>query len=36
VYATFLAPDKTAIATLHFDSSSDANAWVKAHLGVDL
>jgi len=21
---------------VHFDSSSDANAWVKAHLGVDL
>ena len=36
VYATFLAPDKTAIATLHFDSSKDANAWVKAHLGVEL
>ena len=36
VYATFLAPDKTAIATLHFDSSGDANAWVKTHLGVDL
>ena len=36
VYATFLAPDKTAIATLHFDSSEDANAWVKTHLGVEL
>jgi len=36
VYATFLAPDKTAIATLHFDGSDDANAWVKAHLGVAL
>ncbi len=36
VYATFLAPDKTAIATLHFDSSADANAWVNTHLGVAL
>jgi len=36
VYATFLAADKTAIATLHFDGSGDANAWVQAHLGVAL
>jgi len=36
VYATFLAADKTAIATLHFDSGEDANAWVQAHLGVRL
>jgi len=36
VYATFLAPDKTAIATLHFDSSDDANAWVEANLGLKL
>ncbi|OON60560.1 hypothetical protein B0920_16405 [Massilia sp. KIM] len=36
VYATFLAPDKTSIATLHFDSAQDANAWVKTHLGVEL
>lgn len=35
VYATFLAPDKTAIATLHFDSSDDARAWVRSHLGVE-
>ena len=36
VYATFLASDKTAIASLHFDSGDDANAWVQAHLGVQL
>ncbi|MBQ5939888.1 MULTISPECIES: hypothetical protein [unclassified Massilia] len=36
VYATFMAPDKTAIATLHFDSAEDANTWVAAHLGVQL
>lgn len=36
VYATFLASDKTAIASLHFDSGDDANAWVQAHLGVAL
>jgi hypothetical protein len=36
VYVTFLAPDKTAIATLHFDSPEDANAWVASHLGVQL
>lgn len=36
VYATFLAPDKTAIATLHFDSSEDANAWVEGNLGLKL
>ena len=36
VYATFLAPDKTAIATLHFDSSADATAWVEANLGLKL
>jgi len=36
VYATFLAADKTAIATLHFDSIADANAWVEGHLGVQL
>lgn len=35
-YATFLAPDKTTIATLHFDSLDDASAWVRQHLGVDL
>lgn len=35
-YATFLAPDKTAIATLHFDSLDDASAWVGKHLGVEL
>ena len=35
-YVSFLAPDKTAIATLHFDSSEDASAWVQAHLGVQL
>jgi hypothetical protein len=35
-YATFLAPDKTTIATLHFDSLGDANAWISKHLGVDL
>ena len=34
VYATFLAPDKTAIATLHFDSSGDANARVETNLGL--
>jgi hypothetical protein len=36
VYITFLAPDKATIATLHFDSSQDANAWVQKHLGVEL
>jgi hypothetical protein len=36
VYTTFLAPDKTAIATLHFDTIEDANAWVGKHLGVEL
>lgn len=35
-YATFLAPDKTTIATLHFDSMEDAGSWVSKHLGVDL
>ncbi|RZA32108.1 MAG: hypothetical protein EOP92_27720 [Lysobacteraceae bacterium] len=35
-YATFLAADKTTIATLHFDALADANAWVQKHLGVDL
>ena len=36
VYTTFLAPDKTTIATLHFDTVEDANAWVGKHLGVEL
>jgi hypothetical protein len=35
-YATFLAPDKTTIATLHFDSLDEAGNWVSKHLGVDL
>ena len=35
-YATFLAPDKTTIATLHFDSLADASSWVHKHLGVEL
>lgn len=35
-YATFLAPDKTTIATLHFDSLADASSWVNKHLGVEL
>ncbi|QOY94030.1 hypothetical protein IM543_21410 [Massilia sp. UMI-21] len=35
-YATFLAPDKTTIATLHFDSLDDAGAWVNKHLDVEL
>ena len=35
-YATFLAPDKTTIATLHFDSLEDAGSWVNKHLGVEL
>ncbi|KFI05927.1 hypothetical protein [Massilia sp. BSC265] len=35
-YVTFLAPDKTTIATLHFDAVADANAWVHKHLGVEL
>ncbi len=35
-YATFLAPDKTTIATLHFDSLGDASNWVHKHLGVEL
>ncbi|MCA1247242.1 hypothetical protein LE190_18625 [Massilia oculi] len=35
-YATFLAPDKTTIATLHFDSLEDAHAWVGKHLGAEL
>ncbi|MFC0254280.1 hypothetical protein [Massilia consociata] len=36
VYVAFLAPDKTTIATLPFDSAEDANAWVHTHLGVEL
>ena len=35
-YATFLAADKTTIATLHFDSMDDAGNWVSKHLGVEL
>ena len=35
-YVSFLAPDKTTIATLHFDKLDDANAWVHKHLGVEL
>lgn len=35
-YVSFLATDKTTIATLHFDTLGDANAWVNKHLGVEL
>jgi hypothetical protein len=35
-YVSFLAADKTTIATLHFDALGDANAWVQKHLGVEL
>ena len=35
-YVSFLATDKTTIATLHFDALADANAWVQKHLGVEL
>ena len=35
-YATFLAADKTTIATLHFDSLEDAGSWVSKHLDVEL
>ncbi|WP_027865551.1 hypothetical protein [Massilia alkalitolerans] len=35
-YVSFLAPDKTTIATLHFDALADANTWVHKHLGVEL
>ncbi|MGH8852700.1 MAG: hypothetical protein ACREWI_00310 [Telluria sp.] len=35
-YTTFLAADKTTIATLHFDTFEDARAWVHKHLGVEL
>jgi hypothetical protein len=36
VYTSFLAADKTVIATLHFDNTGDSNAWVHQHLGVEL
>jgi hypothetical protein len=36
VYVSCLASDKTAIATVHFDTIEDAHAWIEKHLGVQL
>ena len=36
VYASFLASDKTVMATVHFDTLEDAHAWIEKQLGVKL
>lgn len=36
VYATFLAHDRSVMATLSFDDASAAGSWVKEQLGITL